>query len=1724
MNFFDDEEIDVSEVERSRRSGNFYDRNNSLRDNLLQLTGIDQHYDETNADVRRGNFPNTSLNWILNTGFYRGASSVVQEMQRTTFNENGENIENKLKAATEFMQFMEITIQRWMFQTSRLNSNGNIDSISFNYCQQLLCQPRNQVNNSLRQLFYHFYNGTNSVRNLNQVRWDGNIKEILNMVINLIRQTFYMEENRSDFIQLIPDLHQVGYQGNRLHRWTWELTNRPDFLTLLFALVMIRLPSKNLSEANAMTTQSFDFPIITLDDDAMSSERISCQYSDGKTNHLFYFIPEHNRVFGIWPQSVRVKNDAQAPSQRFAINYKANLMRSIILKVRLPTALMDRGGTIAFDYLFFRPNQNIYQQLRRKNPFQFAPNVDKITRLYVSLTIYANQNETVLHIPYVLEGSLLNGIDYDVSEFCNEYDRVIQTTNSGTSVNLRTVGINEFYFYFSLIHDTSLPLSVAANSEASSVASQRPRRSIQGSSSNRPSVTGMLVGAPYAGTKKEKHYLLGSMINRFTISAALFRTPQKQMNSCLMMSLIRCQMYHYMFQSRICKNVLVTGTMCESVKAENMYVECISNYDNMPRTMPFFEKMNGKWFVKLFNPSKYKNESNQFLAGTMDEVEEEYWEMAAEEIWFHLQAHYKKNLDYTCLSEYGQAFSDFFKVCISIYDVEVRCNRVHVITPFQKTPKELVDLYGNILMINLVFDQGHIHAISSLPSFVKSEGRKDELRLYNYCPVCDEKQVADLRKNKESALHHISQCVLKKDFKVGYEEELDKQLSTQQREVYKAYKKVGNKTITYYKCNQCQKEIQQHNYMEHVCYIPAKKTEIIDNSCVYVYDLECAQLVDELGLLRHECNCLMIRKVYPMNDEEKNGKYFPTEVEFVQEIMNNPIYQNALFIAFNGGSYDIHFLLRIFERGEITHTYVPSPTSKHKFIQISLTEKNIRFIDFMRFIPGSLKSIAEAFEIPVSKGDFPHKFNNGENDAYCGPIPILHSNEDYWGLDSFKNFKSKEKFIEWHKSQQLIYCTCYTSECQCEKMKWCFQDELKKYCLLDVIVLAEIVRHYREACMNFENMDAEKIMNWTVPKLDPLQFMTLPQITMQTLLHGFANFEHPDYDFHGIRSFYKKNRGGQSWEGALWVFQIMRQSGEFIYHLGNSCKEYYDFETNISVDGYAPESNTLYWYLSCSYWGCPECMIEYNEFNWIIPERGMYASDVRNNLESILESLRRNYRNVVTIWGHNFHCAFEDPYVVKSFQLMNPQDCFYGGRTEVFQLYSNAALLEKEIHYYDVTSLYPSVYAHYPLPLGNPVHVTGHQIDLTRFHPTASNRYYGFARVKVIPRKTDLIGLLPQRDSTSGRLFFPVYPMEGCWGTEELYLAMQNGYEIENIYEMYYWDERNKSCCHFAAYVNYFFQLKQEAEGWKKLGASSDTPSEEEMSMLVEKLYYQNGNLARIRPQKVKKNAVLRSLAKLYLNSLWGKFAQKSSKTNHTTIYGTQQFLNLWNHKQINQSSCKFREISPGVYKTSYDVKNEFINPVKHGNLFIAAKVTETARCVLHQKMLQVGPENVIYCDTDSVIFLYSTVMGVLTDVGLGKWTNEYPQHVIEHVYALAPKLYSLRLKLKEDPSYEVFRAKGVQLTLENQNRMLFESVKPLIENIVKGSSSPFTLPVKNFTIFSNSGNSALPYGQVYSRYNEKKVRAIITKRLYKVNKEFTWEGCSQIRTFPFGFEINADL
>jgi 3-dehydroquinate synthase class II len=123
----------------------------------------------------------------------------------------------------------------------------------------------------------------------------------------------------------------------------------------------------------------------------------------------------------------------------------------------------------------------------------------------------------------------------------------------------------------------------------------------------------------------------------------------------------------------------------------------------------------------------------------------------------------------------------------------------------------------------------------------------------------------------------------------------------------------------------------------------------------------------------------------------------------------------------------------------------------------------------------------------------------------------------------------------------------------------------------------------------------------------------------------------------------------------------------------------------------------------------------------------------------------------------------------------------------------------------------------------------------------------------------------------------------------------------------------------------------------------------------------------------------------------------------------------------------------------------------------------------------------------------------------------------------LAPKLYALELGPKDGsqepgPQFESFRAKGIQMTLENQSRLGFDTILPLIRRTIEDKTAEHTINVKNFNIFTNSTNNALPFGNLFSRYNTKKVRVIITKRTIEEVDEVNFETLGEINTFPPGY------
>ena len=77
----------------------------------------------------------------------------------------------------------------------------------------------------------------------------------------------------------------------------------------------------------------------------------------------------------------------------------------------------------------------------------------------------------------------------------------------------------------------------------------------------------------------------------------------------------------------------------------------------------------------------------------------------------------------------------------------------------------------------------------------------------------------------------------------------------------------------------------------------------------------------------------------------------------------------------------------------------------------------------------------------------------------------------------------------------------------------------------------------------------------------------------------------------------------------------------------------------------------------------------------------------------------------------------------------------------------------------------------------------------------------------------------------------------------------------------------------FADYVNTWLKIKEEASGWPEYVGNDHVKQQEHVAN-----YYAKEKI-QLDPAKIDKNPGLRTLAKMMLNSMWGKFGQKPNKT-----------------------------------------------------------------------------------------------------------------------------------------------------------------------------------------------------------------------------------------------------
>ncbi|XP_022777519.1 uncharacterized protein LOC111318937 [Stylophora pistillata] len=326
----------------------------------------------------------------------------------------------------------------------------------------------------------------------------------------------------------------------------------------------------------------------------------------------------------------------------------------------------------------------------------------------------------------------------------------------------------------------------------------------------------------------------------------------------------------------------------------------------------------------------------------------------------------------------------------------------------------------------------------------------------------------------------------------------------------------------------------------------------------------------------------------------------------------------------------------------------------------------------------------------------------------------------------------------------------------------------------------------------------------------------------------------------------------------------------------------------------------------------------------------------------------------------------------------------------------------------------------------------------------------------------------------------------GTWCTDELNLVIEKGYEIKKIFEV--WDFKERSDDLFKGYVRKFMKIKMESSKLETGEGFTYKSVDEHKSIVKSKLG--------IDFTKIEFNAGKRAIAKMCLNSLWGKFGQRNNMKE--TVYATEpaEFYRILLDDSINDLNIQF--INGEMVEMSYNLKDQFVDNSGDTNIFVAAFTTSHARMMMHREFLEPLREQVLGFDTDSVWHVEKDgEQKIKTGDSLGDATDELDGSHKANWCESGPKSYSYTTS----DGKMVCKVKGFTLNHENSQYINEKTLKQVIEG-----------QKRRITIVNEQAITRDPATKrIVNRYQEKDFELCYDKREMVKTK-------SGIDTFPYGF------
>lgn len=362
------------------------------------------------------------------------------------------------------------------------------------------------------------------------------------------------------------------------------------------------------------------------------------------------------------------------------------------------------------------------------------------------------------------------------------------------------------------------------------------------------------------------------------------------------------------------------------------------------------------------------------------------------------------------------------------------------------------------------------------------------------------------------------------------------------------------------------------------------------------------------------------------------------------------------------------------------------------------------------------------------------------------------------------------------------------------------------------------------------------------------------------------------------------------------------------------------------------------------------------------------ASRYGCDMKSTLGSLSVGIWNGPVIGGWNWQCS--SPEI---------REAYYGGRVELFATHAKSSRTEG-VYYTDINSLYPSTMLN-KFPEAADLWFDEKGLDDAERLLCSRKELYGVCHVDLEIPTDLLICPLPVKREGSGEVCFPNGPVSGWWTVHEIRHALRVGAKLRKLHTCY---GSRTGVAYYRDFVETFYRLRQEElnkpEGERDEGRT---------------LFY-----------------------KLLMNNLYGQLGMRGSVTR--SVHLTDDMVEEGEDGEMVLTT-------PGVPFGSKLLTDVEIPLPDHVNYLHAAYVTSYGRLALMRYMEKVGPERLVYCDTDSVFFSWPKrrKMPFPLTTNLGEMKLE---DTLEYVETRSPKMYRY---VKSDGSRKT-KAKGVPKRMQD--------------------------------------------------------------------------------------------